>query len=284
MKRNVLGKGLDVLLPEPVLETGLRQIDIDLIKPNTLQPRMYVAPESLQELADSISENGVLQPVIVRSRDSEFELVAGERRWRAAQRAGLQSIPAIIQDLSDEKMLELALVENIQRDDLTAIEEAHAYQVLVEKFHLSQDEVARRVGKSRSAVANILRLLNLSQDVQQMLLEGAVSMGHARALLPLPEKAQRRLARKVIRRGLSVRQTERAVKHFLQPKPSNVDSSTDPNLMAAQQRLEERFQTKVEIQMNGGINGGMNGGSAGRLILHFHNSEELQRLYESLVA
>jgi len=278
MKRNVLGKGLDVLLPEPVLETGLRQIDIDLIKPNTLQPRMYVSRKSLQQLADSISENGVLQPVIVRSRDGggEFELVAGERRWRAAQRAGLMSIPAIIQDLSDEKMLELALVENIQRDDLTAIEEAHAYQVLVEKFHLSQDEVARRVGKSRSAVANILRLLHLSQDVQQMLLEGAVSMGHARALLPLPEKAQQRLARKVIGRGLSVRQTERAVKHFLHPKPNKVDPATDPNLMAAQQRLEERFQTKVEIQMNGA--------AAGRLILHFHNSEELQRLYEALVA
>jgi ParB family chromosome partitioning protein len=210
MKRNVLGKGLDILLPEAVLETGLRQIDIDLIKPNRLQPRMQVDPESLQQLADSISENGVLQPVIVRSRNegNEFELVAGERRWRAAQRAGLMSIPAIIQDISDEKMLELALVENIQRDDLTAIEEAHAYQVLVEKFHLSQDEVARRVGKSRSAVANILRLLNLSQDVQQMLLEGSVSMGHARALLPLPENAQRRLARKVIGRGLSVLTTK----------------------------------------------------------------------------
>ncbi len=278
MKRNVLGKGLDVLLPEPVLETGLRQIDIDLIRPNTLQPRMHVASTSLQQLADSISENGVLQPVIVRSRNdgSEFELVAGERRWRAAQSAGLSSVPAIIQDLSDEKMLELALVENIQRDDLTAIEEAHAYQVLVEKFQLSQDDVARRVGKSRSAVANILRLLNLSQSVQQMLLKGSVSMGHARALLPLPEKAQQRLAKKVIGQGLSVRQTERAVKHFLHPGPNRVDPSTDPNLLAAQQRLEERFQTKVRIQMNRG--------AAGRLILHFHNSEELQRLYEALVA
>ena len=278
MKRNVLGKGLDVLLPEAVLETGLRQIDIDLIKPNSLQPRMQVDPESLQHLADSISENGVLQPVIVRSRNegNEFELVAGERRWRAAQRAGRMSVPAIIQDISDEKMLELALVENIQRDDLTAIEEAHAYQVLVQKFHLSQDEVARRVGKSRSAVANILRLLNLSQDVQQMLLEGSVSMGHARALLPLPENAQRRLARKVIGRGLSVRQTERAVKNLLHPKLKKVDTSTDPHLLVAQQRLEERFQTKVEIQMKGG--------AAGRLLFHFHNDEELERLYEALLA
>ena len=278
MKRNVLGKGLDVLLPEAVLETGLRQIDIDLIKPNTLQPRMQVDPESLQQLADSISEHGVLQPVIVRSRKDGkyFELVAGERRWRAAQRAELVSVPAIIQDISDEKMLALALIENIQRDDLTAIEEAHAYQVLVEKFHLSQDEVARRVGKSRSAVANILRLLNLSQDVQQMLLEGSVSMGHARALLPLPENAQRRLARKVIGRDLSVRQTERAVKNFLHPKPPKVNTSTDPHLLAARQRLEERFQTKVEIQMNGK--------TAGRLFFHFHNDEELERLYEALIA
>ena len=173
-------------------------------------------------------------------------------------------------------MLELALVENIQRDDLTAIEEAHAYQLLVEKFHLSQEEVARKVGKSRSAVANTLRLLNLSQDVQQMLLGGSVSMGHARALLPLPENAQRRLARKVIGRGLSVRQTERVVKRFLHPKPRKVDTSTDPHLLAAQQRLEERFQTKVEIQMTGR--------AAGRLLFHFHNNEELERLYEVLIA
>ena len=278
MKRNVLGKGLDVLLPEAILETGLRQIDIDLIKPNTLQPRMQVDPQHLQELADSIAQHGVLQPVIIRALNdgNGFELVAGERRWRAAQRAQLTSVPAIIQDLSDEKMLELALVENIQRDDLTAIEEAHAYQLMVEKFHLSQEEVARKVGKSRSAVANTLRLLNLSQDVQQMLLGGSVSMGHARALLPLPENAQRRLARKVIGRGLSVRQTERVVKRFLNPKPKKVDNSTDPHLLAAQQRLEERFQTKVEIQMTGR--------AAGRLLFHFHNNEELERLYEVLIA
>ena len=278
MKRNVLGKGLDALLPEPALENGLRQIDIHLIKPNGLQPRMQVGTAHIERLADSISENGVLQPIVVRRRTSsnEYELIAGERRWRAAQRAGLSSLPAVVQDASDEKMLELALVENIQRDDLTAIEEAHAYQVLVEKFHLSQDEVARRVGKSRSAVANILRLLNLSQDVQQMLLEGSVSMGHARALLPLPENTQRRLARKVIGRGLSVRQTERAVKNSLHPKPKKVDTSTNPHLLAAQQRLEERFQTKVEIQMKGG--------TAGRLLFHFHNDEELERLYEALLA
>ncbi len=278
MKRNVLGKGLDVLLPEAVLETGLRHIEIDQIRPNTLQPRMQVHVENLQKLADSISEHGVLQPVIVRSRHegSGFELVAGERRWRAAQRAGLMAIPAIIQDISDEKMLALALVENIQRDDLTAIEEAHAYQVLVEKFHLSQDEVARRVGKSRSAVANTLRLLHLSHDVQQMLLDGSISMGHARALLPLPEKAQRRLARKVKGRGLSVRQTERAVKKLLHPKQGKGVTSIDPHLVAARQRLEEHFQTKVEIQKNRG--------GAGRLLLHFHNDEELERLYEILIA
>ena len=276
MKRNVLGKGLDALLPEPVLDAGLRRIDIDLIRPNTLQPRMQVDPESLQQLADSVLENGVLQPVIVRSRKNgqEFELVAGERRWRAAQKAGLDKIPAIVQELSDERMLALALVENIQREDLTAIEEAHAYQVLVEKFHLSQEEVALRVGRSRSAVANTLRLLNLSQEVQQMLLEGAVSMGHARALLSLPERAQRRLARKVVHRGLSVRQTERAVKNFLHPRTAG--TSTDPNQMAAQQRLEERFQTKVEIQKGAG--------TGGRLVFHFHNDEELERLYDALVA
>ncbi len=278
MKRNVLGKGLDALLPEPALENGLRQIDIHLIKPNGLQPRMQVGTAHIERLADSISENGVLQPIVVRRRTSsnEYELIAGERRWRAAQRAGLSSLPAVVQDASDEKMLELALVENIQREDLTAIEEAHAYQVLVETFHLSQEEVAQRVGRSRSAVANTLRLLNLPKSVQHMLLEGSLSMGHARALLPLPASQQKQLAERIARRALSVRQTERVVQHLLHPAPRKISASNDPHVRAAQQRLEERFQTKIEIQQDRkGI---------GRLVFHFHNGEELDRLFEALIA
>ncbi len=278
MKRNVLGKGLDALLPEAPLATGLRQIDIDLIKPNGLQPRMQVGTARIEKLADSISENGVLQPVIVRRRrtSNEYELIAGERRWRAAQQAGLPSVPAVVQDVSDEKMLELALVENIQREDLSAIEEAHAYEVLVAKFHLSQEEVAQRVGRSRSAVANTLRLLNLPQRVQHLLLEGSLTMGHARALLPLSAGEQRKLAKRVVRRALSVRQTERAVKRLLRPRPPGAHESSDPHVRAAQQRLEERFQTKVEIQQQSR--------GAGRLVFHFHNGEELERLFETLIA
>lgn len=277
MKRNVLGKGLDALLPEPTLNNGLRQIDIDLIQPNGLQPRMQVGTAHIEQLAKSISENGVLQPIVVRRRtsDNAYELIAGERRWRAAQRAGLSSLPAVIQSASDEKMLELALVENIQREDLTAIEEAHAYQVLVETFHLSQEDVALRVGRSRSAVANTLRLLNLPKSVQHLLLEGTLAMGHARALLPLPASQQKQVAERVARRSLSVRQTERLVQRLLHPAPKRKPASSDPHVRAAQQRLEERFQTKIEIQQTGR--------GTGRLVFHFHNEEELARLFEALI-
>lgn len=277
MKRTVLGKGLDALLPEPTLDKGLRQIDIDLIQPNGLQPRMRFGTAHIERLAASISENGVLQPIVVRPRtsDNAYELIAGERRWRAAQRAGLSSLPAVVQSASDEKMLELALVENIQREDLTAIEEAHAYQVLVETFHLSQEEVALRVGRSRSAVANTLRLLNLPKSVQSLLLEGALAMGHARALLPLTTSQQKHLAERVARRSLSVRQTERIVQRLLHPVPKRKPTSSDPHVRAAQQRLEERFQTKVEIHQTGR--------GTGRLVFHFHNEEELDRLFETLI-
>ena len=277
MQRQVLGKGLGALLPDAqTVDSHLIEIEIDRIKPNGLQPRMHFEPESIAGLARSIAENGILQPVIVRPSggDDQYELIAGERRWRAAQQADLKRIPALVQDLSDQKMLEVALVENIQRDELNVIEEGHAYRMLMEDFHLSQMEVAERVGRSRSAVANTVRLLTLSAKVQRLVLEGALSMGQARALLPLSEKEQIRLAGKIVRDQPSVRQVEAMVKRLLSGPQEKAGTPIDPNLRAARSRLEETLQTKVEIvqQKN----------RSGRVVLHFHNDEELQRLFEAL--
>jgi len=281
MQRQVLGKGLGALLPD-AQERGSRltEIDIDNIKPNSLQPRMNFEPESIASLAQSIAENGVLQPVIVRPSASgeSYELVAGERRWRAAQQANLKSLPALVHKLNDEKMLELALVENIQRDELNVIEEAHAYQLLIEDFGLSQSEVAERVGRSRSAVANTVRLLGLSASVQAMVLDGSLSMGHSRALLPLPDKEQQRLSRIIAKKQPSVRQVEVMVKQIIgdQPNKKRGAVTADPNLAAAQRRLEEVLHTKVDIVQTKH--------RRGRLVLHFHNDEELEHLFEILTA
>ncbi len=281
MQRQVLGKGLGALLPD-AQERGSRltEIDIDNIKPNSLQPRMNFETESIASLAQSIAENGVLQPVIVRpSADGEsYELVAGERRWRAAQQANLKSLPALVHKLNDEKMLELALVENIQRDELNVIEEAHAYKLLMEDFGLSQSDVADRVGRSRSAVANTVRLLGLSASVQAMVLDGSLSMGHSRALLPLPDKEQQRLSRIIAKKQPSVRQVEVMVKQIMggQSNKKGVVVTADPNLAAAQRRLEEFLHTKVDIVQTKH--------RGGRLVLHFHNDEELEHLFEILTA
>lgn len=275
MKRKALGKGLDALLGSPVPATaGLAQIPIERIRPNSFQPRVQFEKSTLEELAASIRENGVLQPIIVRQAGDEYELVAGERRWRAAQLAELQAVPALVQDLSDEKVLEVALVENIQRAELSAIEEAQAYKLLVDEFGLEQKEIARRVGRSRVAVSNTLRLLRLPKNIQAMVVAGDVSMGHARALLSLPVKHQQSLARDVQKKGLSVRQVERRAATLLNPPPPRKPKRVDPNTRAAAQRLEDALKTKVEI---------FRSGKGGRVVLHFHSEEELERLYEALL-
>lgn len=274
-KRKALGKGLDALLPTPAKRSGggLVELDVDLIRPNGFQPRLQFEAGKLAELTASIAANGVIQPVIVRQSGSDFELVAGERRWRAARDAGLKRIPAVVQELSDEKALELALVENIQRDELSSVEEAQAYRLLVDEFGLSQEEVARRVGKSRSAVANTLRLLKLPKPIQQMVVSGELSMGHARALLPVSKEHQLELARKACAAGWSVREMERRVQR-LERGPA-APAPVDPNVRAASERLEERWKTRVEIRRRG---------ASGRIVLHFHSEEELQRIYEGLMS
>jgi len=273
MKRQALGKGLDALLPKTKSGPSLVEIELEQIRPNAYQPRMQFDSASLDELADSIREHGVLQPIVVRRADSGYELIAGERRWRAAQKAGLARVPALIQDVSDEKMLERALVENIQRADLNAIEEANAYQLLVDEFHLTQEEVAARVGKSRTAVTNTLRLLKLPTAVQQAVLNGEISMGHARALLTLPKQTQLAVLKDIIKKGLSVRQVEQLANRLANPAPPRL-KAVDPNTSAAARRLEQQWKTRVEI---------VRSGKAGRIVFHFFSEEELERLYSGLL-
>lgn len=274
MKRQVLGRGLDALLPQiPLAHSDLLRVDLERIQPNAFQPRLRIEANKLEELAASIQENGVLQPIVVRRKGEAYEIVAGERRWRAAQKAGLQSIPAIVQDVSDEKMLQLALIENIQRDNLSPIEEAHAYQLLIEEFKLTQEEIGRRVGRSRTSIANTLRLLRLPPFIQEKVLTGELSMGHARALIALSQKDQAHLVDLVVSRGLSVREVERRAQRLQAPP---VDPATkDANLQAAEQGLEERLKTQVDIHLKG---------QRGRIVLHFHGAAERDRLYQLLMS
>ncbi|HUV12837.1 MAG TPA: ParB/RepB/Spo0J family partition protein [Acidobacteriota bacterium] len=276
MKRKALGRGLDALLPSSTSSSSLLQLDIELIRPNPLQPRIVFDPEKLEELATSLKSKGILQPIVVRPAEGGYQIIAGERRWRASQRAGIQSIPAIIHDVSDREMVELALVENLQRDDLNPIEEAQAYQMMNSQFGLTQEQIADRVGRSRVAVANTLRLLQLPQLIQSMVVNDQLSMGHARALLPLPESEQLRQARAIVDKGLSVRQTEARVRKLLtRPKSEKpARDSRDPNLKDAERRLEQRFQTKIEIRTRG---------DSGQILLHYHSQEELDRLFEELL-
>src|SRR4028118_2160 len=250
MTRKVLGRGLSALLSETPAATAaneeLREVDIDLIEPNNVQPRTRFDEAQLEELAQSIKTNGVVQPILVRkTAGGRYQIVAGERRWRAAQRAGLQRIPSVIRDVPDDKMLELALIENIQRQELNAIEEAYAYKRLIETFNLTQETVAQRVGRDRTFVTNYLRLDRLPEDIQILVEENKLSMGHARALLGIDDAdKQREIARGIIERSLSVRDTERTVKRIVaggstnpDPHPAPSERGSDANTRAAESKL-----------------------------------------------
>ena len=284
MTRKVLGRGLSALLSEatPQVSEDLKEIDLDLIEPNNLQPRTRFDEAQLEELAQSIKANGVVQPILVRRiRGERYQLVAGERRWRAAQRAGLQKVPAVIREVPDDRMLELALIENIQRQELNAIEEAHAYKRLIETLGLTQETVAQRVGRDRTFVTNYLRLLRLPEDIQQLVEENKISMGHARALLGIDDAAkQRELALNIVEQSLSVRETERAIKRII-ANSEHADvvpvKAEDPNYRAAEDKLRRRFGTKVRILPN-------NNGTGGKIEIQYYNDQDLQRLYEQLGA
>ena len=282
MTRKALGRGLGALLSAEGAATATEdasEIPIDLIDPSSLQPRTIFDETKLAELAQSISSNGVVQPLLLRRKGQRYELIAGERRWRAAQLAGLSKVPAVIRSVSDDKVLELALIENIQREDLNPIEEARAYKKLIDTVGLTQETVAERVGRDRSYVTNYLRLLKLPNDLQDLLQKGKLSTGHARALLGSEHvEVQRRLARKVIDQDLSVRATERLVRQTVEPrqrKPSRTAQAADPIVRAAESKLRRQFGTQVRIVTDDS--------GRGKIEFEFYNATDLDRLYSLLL-
>src|SRR5207249_2434438 len=255
MTKKPLGRGLSALLSvnsPPADNEEIRDVEIDLIRPNQQQPRTTFQEEKLQDLAQSIRTSGIIQPVLVRRRGGLFERIAGERRWRAAQIAGLSRIPAIVRDVPDDRLLELSLIENIQREELNPIDEANAYKRLIESLNLTQEEVAQRVGRDRTFITNYLRILKLPSEIQSLLESERLSFGHARALLGLSDAViQRRFAQKVLKHSWSVRETERRIKHISQPSTRSSKRAqvpqTDPNLRAAEAKLRRHLQTHVRI-------------------------------------
>ena len=291
-KRPALGKGLSALIPDAAdaltAPRSLVEVDIDQLEPNQYQPRAQMDDARLDDLARSIQANGVIQPIVVRrienalSARERYQIIAGERRWRAAQRAQLTKVPIVVKDLAStdrKRLLEMALIENIQREDLNPMEAAAAYQRLVSEFQLTQDDIAAQVGKDRATVANYLRLLKLPEEVRGNVASGALSMGHARAIVALTsESDQRRLARDVVSRGLSVRETEALVKKEIDDKrgattTAPIKAKKDVHTRAAEEQLRITLGTAVEIKRKG---------KGGTIAIAFTNENELQRLYEYL--
>lgn len=284
MPRQSLGRGLSALLGEDSRDSGASaaELDIHLIRPNPEQPRTRFSETALDELAQSIRANGIVQPVTVRKTQGGYEIVAGERRWRAAQRAGLHKIPAVVREVSDEKLLELALVENIQRQELNPIEEAAAFKKLIETVGLTQEAVADRIGKERSLIATSLRLLKLPDDIQKLIEEEKLSAGHGRALLMIDDlSVQRRLARMVIEKRLSVRETERHARQAGSQgnqiaENKAVSPPRDANFAAAETKLRRRFATNVNIKSDAK-------GKGGKIEIEFYTETDLHRIYELLL-
>jgi ParB family transcriptional regulator, chromosome partitioning protein len=281
MARQALGRGLSALLGEETAKGSseeLLDIDLDLIEPNSEQPRTRFTEENLEELTQSIRANGIVQPIVVRRKGSHFQLVAGERRWRAAQRAGLKKIPAVVKDVSDEKLLELALVENIQRQELNPIEEAKAYKNLINTVGLTQEMVAERVGKNRTVVTTSLRLLKLPDDIQKYIEEEKISAGHGRALLMIDDiESQKRVAKTIIEMALSVRETEKAVKRLSRTESQVAEKNTvkpkiDANVKAAETKLKRYFGTNVHILPD-------RKGTGGKIEIEYYNESDLDRIY-----
>jgi ParB family chromosome partitioning protein len=285
MSKKALGRGLSALFnPTSPLENDLLELGIDQIEPNQSQPRRVFKDDKLEELAQSIRANGLIQPIIVRREGEGFQIIAGERRWRAAQRAGLTKVSCVIKEVKDENVLALSLIENIQREELNPIEEATAYKNLLEQLNVTQEEIAQQVGKDRSSITNFLRLLKLPVEIQTMVEEGSLSMGHARALLGLDAvEAQLALAQKIASEGLSVREAERLVKAVQEPKQEAKPKPTpDPqieaeraNIRAAESKLSKKLSTPVKIKFSQ---------TGGAIEIKFTSMEDLTRVYDLLEA
>ena len=283
-KRRGLGRGLSALIPGADIVSGLIEARVEDIAPNPRQPRHDLEPQTLQELADSIREHGLLQPLIVtetRANDMQsvprYQIIAGERRWRAARLAGLESVPVLVKEATPQETLELALVENIQRADLNPLEEANAYQQLVEEFGLTQEQVAQRVGRSRVSVTNALRLLQLPDEIRGALEAGRITEGHARALLGLAEaQLQLRVLHMIHKQALSVRQTEELVRRLAAGMPRKRPAShvQTPETRALEDRFRQSLGTQVHL---------FRSKRGGRVVIHFYSEEELQALFERIV-
>jgi ParB family transcriptional regulator, chromosome partitioning protein len=286
--RRALGKGLTALLPTrptaqpavdiPLSREEVAQLPIELIEPNPLQPRRVFHQDRIEELAQSIRANGIIQPLVVRRHAERYQLVAGERRWRAAKLAGVTRVPVVIQDVPDDRLLEITLIENIQREDLNPIEAAQAFDRLCRELQLNHDEVGHRTGKDRSTIANLIRLLQLPPDIQQLIAERRLSAGHARCLLTLPTaELQREVAEKSVAQGWSVRQVERLTQRMMEDrKPKAVDEvKSDPNVKAAIEQLERVLGTKVRIIERAR--------QKGRIEIDYYSAEDLDRIYATIV-
>jgi ParB family chromosome partitioning protein len=286
--RRALGKGLTALLPtRPTVQSAVdhphageevSQLPIELIEPNPLQPRRVFHQERIEELAQSIRANGIIQPLVVRRHAERYQLVAGERRWRAAKIAGVARVPVVIQDIPDERLLEITLIENIQREDLNPIEAAQAFDRLCRELQLNHEEVGQRTGKDRSTIANLIRLLQLPPDLQQLIAERRLSAGHARCLLALPTaELQREVAEKSVAQGWSVRQVERLTQRMMEDrKPKTVNEvKTDPNVKAAIEQLERVLGTKVRIIERAR--------QKGRIEIDYYSPEDLDRIYSTII-
>ncbi len=274
-----LGRGLDALLAggesASADQEALRELDIGLLKPGKYQPRAHMDHDSLAQLADSIKAQGIMQPILVRKVDAgRYEIIAGERRWRAAQMAGLKQVPVVVREVPDEAALAMALIENIQREDLNPIEEAQGIKRLIDEFSLTHEGAAEAIGRSRAAVSNLLRLLNLQKQVQDMVLAGALDMGHARALLPLAPSQQLQAAHEIAHKGLSVREAERLVARLLKPAPAKAPAQADRDTQRLQEELSETLGTRVTIRH------GKKG--AGRLTIDYADLAQLDAIIQRL--
>ena len=293
VRKNGLGKGLDSLIPEnksvkpaakaekeESVKTGEQMLKINQVEPNREQPRKHFNEDALLELSESIKQMGIIQPIVVQDRNSYYEIIAGERRWRAAKQAGLKKIPVIIKNYTEQEIVEISLIENIQREDLNPIEEAFAYKRLLEEFNLKQDEVAERVSKSRTAVTNSIRLLKLNEKVQQMVIDDMIQTGHARALLGIEDlEKQYNMAQKVFDEKLSVRETEKLVKKVQKEKEEVEKTKMDKQLEIVYQDLEEKMKqilgTKVSINAKDE--------NKGKIEIEYYNKEDLDRLIDMIL-
>ncbi len=256
---------------------GFLQVDIDLIDPSPYQPRTRFREAALGELAQSIRSSGIVQPLVVRRFGHRYQLIAGERRWRAAQQAGLSRVPAVVRDVPEERAVEMTLVENLQREDLNPIEQGQAFERLIQEFALTQEEVAQRTGKDRATIANAVRLLKLEPQIRDLIEEGRISAGHGRALLGIGDpKTRSDIARRIARGGMTVRQVERLASRSARPKPETPSPAVDPNTKAAIEELQQRFGTRVVLHP-------LRAGHPGQLAFEYYNADDLVQLYDRLM-